>query len=69
MEKGVPERHTQISDAIYRIRRLTPGKVALNVRGLCSKTGLDKTVSSFLVERSRVFIFDRGFSYPTGVMY
>jgi hypothetical protein len=67
MEKGVPERHAQISDAIYRIRRLTPGRVALNVLGLCPKTGLDKAVSSFLVERSR--IVDRGFSYLTGVMY
>jgi hypothetical protein len=67
MEKGVPERHAQISDAIYRIRRLTPGKEASNVRGLCPKTGLDKTVSSFLVERS--LAFDRGFGYPTGVMY
>ncbi len=67
MEKGVPERHAQISDANYRIRRLTPERVALNARGLCPKTGPIKMVSSFLVERSQ--ILDQGFSYPAGVMY
>jgi hypothetical protein len=67
MEKGVPESHAQISDVNHRIRRLTPDRVALNIHGLCSKAGLVKMVSSFMVERSQVL--DLGFSYPTGVMY
>jgi hypothetical protein len=67
MWKVVPERHFKIPGENHGTRRLTPDRMAFDAYGRCIKTEPEQAVSSFQVERSR--IFDPGHIYPIGVMY
>jgi hypothetical protein len=67
MKVVVPENHTQWSNRIHRIRRLTPDDMAIISFGRCFKAMPKAEVSSFMVELSR--IFGPGSCDPAGVMY
>ena len=67
MRSLVPENHTQWSNWIHGIRRLTPDRASFTSSARCLDANPEGMVSSLMVRQFLAFSPD--FCHPAGVMY